>query len=101
MNITFYFLLQELILNTDLKELEGEELLKLNEEEIDNKIDPKQDPSLDSLTSIHNDIDEDKLVNSFCKCGFHCIKRQVYPLPNGKEYIRIDFSSNNTARHHM
>lgn len=40
------YLLQELILNADFQELEDEELLKLNEEEIDNKIDPKQDPAM-------------------------------------------------------
>lgn len=45
----------------------------------------------DPLMSIHNDIDRDELLNSFINTGFQCIKNLVYPLPNGKEFIRIDF----------
>lgn len=47
--------------------------------------------AFDPLMSIHNDINKNELINSFINAGFHCIKSLVYPLPNGKEFIRIDF----------
>lgn len=48
--------------------------------------------AFDPLMSIHNDIDRDELLNSFINAGFLCIKNLVYSLPNGKEFIRIDFN---------
>lgn len=50
-----------------------------------------QTSALDSLTSIHKDIEADKLLNGLLEIGFRCIKNQIYPLPNGKEFIRMDF----------
>lgn len=47
--------------------------------------------SLEPLTSIHHDIDADNLFNEFVKKGLKCIKKMFYPLPNGKEFIRMDF----------
>lgn len=46
---------------------------------------------LEPLVSIHHDIDAENLLNEFLKIGFKCIKKMYYPLPNGKEFIRIDF----------
>lgn len=43
------------------------------------------------LVSIHHDIDENKLKNLFSIIGFTCSKYKKHMLPNGKEFIRIDF----------
>lgn len=50
-----------------------------------------QTTAFESIHSIHHDIDGDNLVNEFIKLGFSCKKRIDYPLPNGKEFIRLDF----------
>lgn len=47
--------------------------------------------SLDQLVAIHHDIDAINLLNEFIKIGFKCINKMSYALPNGKEFIRIDF----------
>jgi len=43
------------------------------------------------ILSIHHDIDEDALKNLFSTIEFACIKYKKYILPNGKEFIRMDF----------
>lgn len=45
----------------------------------------------DPILSIHHNIDEDVLQKEFLNAGFICLKKIVYPLPNGKKFIRIDF----------
>jgi hypothetical protein len=40
---------------------------------------------------IHHDIDENKLKHLFSTIKFSCIKDKKYILPNGKEFIRMDF----------
>ena len=46
----------------------------------------------DPILSIHHDVDEDKLKNLFATIKFNCIKSKEYLLPNGKKFIRMDFS---------
>ncbi len=46
---------------------------------------------LDPLMSIHHDIDTEGLMQKLPVTGFCCIKKVTYPLPNGKEFIRMDF----------
>lgn len=46
----------------------------------------------DPIVSIHHDINENKLKFLFLSIGFKCIKHKEYTLPNGKEFIRLDFS---------
>ena len=43
------------------------------------------------LLSIHNDIDGAELIKSLLKVGFHCTKNSRYPLPNGKNFVQMDF----------
>jgi hypothetical protein len=50
-----------------------------------------QASELNSIILIHHDIEEENLVDEFLKVGFRCIKRMVYPLINGKDFIRVDF----------
>lgn len=40
---------------------------------------------------IHHDIDENNLKHLFSTIEFTCIKYKKYILPNGKEFIRMDF----------
>lgn len=40
---------------------------------------------------IHHDIDENKLKHLFSTIKFSCVKDKKYILPNGKEFIRMDF----------
>jgi hypothetical protein len=47
--------------------------------------------AFDPILTIHHDIKGDDLVDEFLKIGFCCKKKMEYPLPNGKEFIRIDF----------
>ncbi len=47
--------------------------------------------SFDPLMSIHHDIDTEGLLQKLLDAGFCCIKKLTYPLPNGKEFIRMDF----------
>lgn len=53
--------------------------------------------SLDLLVAIHHDIDAINLLNEFLKIGFKCINNMSYPLPNGKEFIRMDFKKIKSA----
>lgn len=41
---------------------------------------------------IHNDIERDKLSTKMEEKGFKTIKKEVYNLPNGKEFVRVDYS---------
>jgi len=50
--------------------------------------------ALEPILSIHNDIREDHLKDEFLRVGFICKREMEYPLPNGKEFIRIDFINN-------
>jgi hypothetical protein len=45
----------------------------------------------ESILFIHHDIDENKLKYLFSTIKFTCIKYKKYILPNGKEFIRMDF----------
>ena len=47
----------------------------------------------DQILPIHHDINADELLNAFKKADFKCMKEMVYPLPNGKEFIRMDFKN--------
>lgn len=47
--------------------------------------------AFDSILAIHHDIDPSELSDNLSKEGFEQIKEIVYPLPSGKELLRIDF----------
>jgi len=49
----------------------------------------------DPILSIHHDVEENKLRNLFSSIEFECIKSKEYLLPNGKLFIRMDFTKNN------
>ncbi len=48
----------------------------------------------DPIASLHRDINGDILVTLFKEHGFVLKKRQTYNLPNGKEFVRLDFTKN-------
>jgi len=50
--------------------------------------------AFDPILTIHNDINDRNLIDAFEEIEFDCIQKEMYPLPNGKELIRIDFSNN-------
>ncbi|WP_371372765.1 class I SAM-dependent methyltransferase [Sporomusa aerivorans] len=43
------------------------------------------------IASLHRDIDSNSLTALFSNHGFVCSKQQIYHLPNGKDFLRIDF----------
>ncbi|HHW31940.1 MAG TPA: methyltransferase type 11 [Clostridiaceae bacterium] len=43
------------------------------------------------IMAIHNDIDEKKLVKILESIDFSFIKNELYKLPNGKYFLRLDF----------
>lgn len=52
------------------------------------------------LESILHNIDEDNLRIELLKIGFNCINKLSYPLPNGKEFLRIDFKKLYNSEYH-
>ena len=48
--------------------------------------------SFDSLGSIHHQIDAVDLENQMTEIGYHQIAVDQYPLPNGKNILKIDFA---------
>ena len=46
---------------------------------------------LASLGDLHHDIAEADLTAALEKIGLRMVKRKVYELPNGKEFIRLDY----------
>jgi len=44
-----------------------------------------------TILSIHHDINEYRLKEAFSIIKFNCIKHKKYMLPDGKEFIRMDF----------
>lgn len=49
------------------------------------------DSEFNPILAIHHDIEEEKLKFLFSNIGFTYIANKKYTLPNGKEFIRIDF----------
>jgi len=47
--------------------------------------------ALDPILSIHHNIDENVLQKEIIKASFEYLKKVIYPLPNGKEFVRMDF----------
>lgn len=47
---------------------------------------------LDTLESVHHDIDEKALTKSLMDLGFICTQKKLYPLPTSKKFIQLDFS---------
>lgn len=43
------------------------------------------------IMRVHNDIDEKKLTEVLCDINFYCIMKTCYELPNGKEFLRLDY----------
>lgn len=46
---------------------------------------------LQPIMEIHHDIDENKLTESLRDINYKCIKEEYYELPNGKQFLRLDF----------
>jgi hypothetical protein len=46
---------------------------------------------LKALDALHSVIDETELGAKLAKAGFVKLLRKTYPLPNGKEFVRIDY----------
>lgn len=46
------------------------------------------------LGDLHHDIEESELTAALEKTGLKAVKRKVYDLPNGKEFIRLDYRQN-------
>lgn len=49
---------------------------------------------LGALGALHRDVREDELTEAMATAGYAVSNRNTYPLPNGKEFIRIDFQKN-------
>lgn len=47
---------------------------------------------LSVLDELHHDIAEAELAAALEEIGLKLVKRKVYELPNGKEFIRLDYS---------
>ncbi len=47
--------------------------------------------AFEPLMSIQHDIDPEALIQKLLDAGFCCMLKLTYPLPNGKEFIRMDF----------
>lgn len=50
--------------------------------------------AFDPIAAIHKDIEENQLILGFLNIGFTMVKKESYSLPNGKEFIRMDFLPN-------
>jgi ribosomal-protein-alanine N-acetyltransferase len=50
---------------------------------------------LESLEPLHRDIGEEELTDEMKKAGFDAVFKKAYPLPNAKEFVRIDFQKQN------
>lgn len=48
---------------------------------------------LKTLETLHQDIDEKELTQRLGKAGFLRLLRKTYALPDGKEFVRIDFKN--------
>ena len=48
--------------------------------------------AFDCLEEVHHQMEEDALVNSMSEIGYRKIERLEQDLPNGKRFIRLDFS---------
>ena len=46
----------------------------------------------DDISVLHQDIDEESLKDSMQKGGYKHILQEIEELPNGKQFIRLDFS---------
>ncbi len=55
----------------------------------------KQASELNSLLTIYKNIEEKKLCKKMEKINFSLLYKQSYLLPNGKEFIRLDFQNMN------
>lgn len=48
--------------------------------------------AFDGLEEVHHQMEEDALVNCMSEIGYRKIMRSEQELPNGKKFVRIDFS---------
>lgn len=46
---------------------------------------------LECLAALHRDIGEVELAEAMGRAGFAMVFRKCYPLPNAKEFVRMDF----------
>ena len=49
--------------------------------------------AFDGLEEVHHQMDEVALVKSMAEIGYRKAERQEQNLPNGKKFVRIDFSN--------
>lgn len=47
--------------------------------------------AFDAIAQLHTDIGPDELINAMLQAGYALCLREEYPLPNGKEFIRMDY----------
>ena len=48
--------------------------------------------AFDCLETVHHQMEEDALVNGMSEIGYRKVERLEQDLPNGKKFVRIDFS---------
>jgi len=48
--------------------------------------------AFDCLDEVHHQMEEDALVNSMFEIGYRKVEQLEQELPNGKKFVRIDFS---------
>lgn len=49
--------------------------------------------AFDCLETIHHQMEEDALVNCMTEIGYRKLERLEQNLPNGKKFVRVDFSN--------
>lgn len=49
--------------------------------------------AFDGLDAVHYQMEENALSEAMKKIGYECVKRASYPLPNGKDLMRLDYIS--------
>lgn len=54
--------------------------------------------AFDGLSSVHHQIEESKLIASMQEIDYAITKKQERDLPNGKQFVRIDFAAKESSR---
>ncbi len=53
--------------------------------------------AFDGLDAVHHQMDENELIKVLCEIGYESVKTDVYPLPNGKKLVMLDFKRRSKA----
>ncbi|MEO3944711.1 class I SAM-dependent methyltransferase [Gorillibacterium sp. CAU 1737] len=62
-----------------------------NEETEFVSLSPYQD-AFEGISALHEEIKPDCLILELERIGYRCLYREEFPLPNGKRFIRCDFT---------